>query len=103
MKRDFAPTVYIMASARNGTLYVGVTSNLAQRIAQHRAGTFGGFSSRCATRRLVWFEPQATMEHAIVREKRMKKWRRDWKIRLIEETNSNWNDLALEFGFDALC
>ncbi len=102
MQRDFAPMVYIIASARNGTLYVGVTSNLMQRIAQHRDGSLGGFSARYGTRRLVWLEPHATMEHAILREKRIKKWNRAWKLRLIEETNPDWRDLALDYGFEPL-
>ena len=102
MNRDFQPTVYLLASGYNGTLYLGVTSNLMQRIAQHRAGTFGGFSSRYKVHRLVWFEQQSTMEQAILREKRVKKWRRAWKIELIEGENSAWRDLAVNFGFDPL-
>lgn len=102
MQRDFAPMVYIMASARNGTLYTGVTSNLMQRIAQHRAGNLGGFSAEYGTKALVWFEPHATMDHAITREKRIKKWNRAWKLRLIEETNPAWRDLALALGFEPL-
>jgi putative endonuclease len=98
MRRDIEPMVYIMASARNGTLYVGVTSNLLQ----HREGTFGGFSAKYATRVLVWFEPHATMEHAIVREKRIKKWNRSWKLRLIEDHNPGWRDLALDLGLEPL-
>ena len=77
MRQDFQPTVYLLASRRNGTLYIGVTSNLAQRIHQHREGTFGGFSKKHTVHRLVWFEQHATMEHAITREKRLKKWERE--------------------------
>jgi putative endonuclease len=102
MQRDFAPAVYLMASRRNGAVYTGVTSNLLQRIAQHRAGTFGGFTGKHGVRMLVWFEMHATMEHAIVREKRVKKWNRAWKLRLIEEHNPDWRDLAEDFGFDPL-
>ena len=102
MHSDFQPAVYIMASARNGTLYVGVTSGLLQRIAQHREGTFGGFTSKYAVKQLVWFEPHSTMEHAITREKQLKKWNRAWKMRLIEDANSEWRDLAEDFGFDPL-
>ncbi|RJY09694.1 GIY-YIG nuclease family protein [Aurantiacibacter aquimixticola] len=102
MQRDFAPTVYLLASARNGTLYVGVTSNLMQRIAQHRAGIGGGFAARHRVTRLVWFEQHGTMEHAIIREKRIKKWNRAWKLRLIEADNPDWRDLAEEFGFKPL-
>ncbi|WP_179506364.1 MULTISPECIES: GIY-YIG nuclease family protein [unclassified Sphingomonas] len=102
MKDDFAPAVYILASARNGTLYVGTTSNLIRRVAQHRADHFDGFSSRYGTKTLVWFEMHATMEQAILREKRIKKWNRAWKLKLIEEANSAWRDLATDLGFDAL-
>lgn len=102
MQRDFAPMVYIMALARNGTLYTGATSNLMQRIAQHRAGTLGGFSAKYGTKTLVWFEAHATMEHAITREKRIKKWNRAWKLRLIEDANPAWRDLALDLGFEPL-
>jgi len=102
MMRDFAPAVYIMASGRNGTLYIGVTSNLVQRVAQHREGTFGGFSDKHGVKLLVWFEMHATMEHAITREKRLKKWRRGWKLGLIEQANPDWRDLATDFGFGAL-
>ncbi|BBC72568.1 endonuclease [Altererythrobacter sp. B11] len=72
MQREFGPTVYLMASRRNGTLYAGVTSNLMQRIHQHRTGTFGGFTSEHGVTMLVWFEQHSTMEHAIIREKRIK-------------------------------
>jgi putative endonuclease len=102
MKDDFAPSVYILASARNGTLYVGTTSNLVRRVAQHREGHFDGFSSRYGTKTLVWFEMHATMEHAILREKRIKKWNRAWKLKLIEEGNSTWRDLATDLGFEPL-
>ena len=102
MQRDFQPTAYIMASARNGTLYIGVTSNLIQRIAHHRDGTFGSFTARYGVKRLVWYEQHATMDLAITREKQLKKWNRAWKIRLVEEGNPDWRDLAEDFGFAAL-
>lgn len=102
MKDVFAPAVYILASARNGTLYTGTTSNLMQRIAQHRSEHFDGFSARYGTKTLVWFEMHATMEHAILREKRIKKWNRGWKLRLIEESNPEWCDLAIDLGFEPL-
>lgn len=102
MQRDFSPTTYILASKRNGTLYIGVTSNLLARIHQHRDGTFEGFTKAHGVKRLVWFEQHATMEHAITREKRLKKWERAWKIRLIEEANPRWRDLAEDFGFPPL-
>lgn len=87
MKRGDIPTVYLLASKRNGTPYLGVTSSLMQRIAQHRDGTFSGFTKQHQVHRLVWFEQHATMESAIVREKRVKKWRRAWKLELIEAEN----------------
>ena len=102
MPTAFQPTVYLLASGYNGTLYAGVTSNLLQRLAQHRASTFAGFSKKYDVHRLVWFEQQATMELAILQEKRIKKWRRAWKIGLIEERNPEWHDLSLDFGFDPL-
>ena len=96
------PTVYIMASGFHGTIYIGVTSNLLQRIAQHREGTFGGFTAEYGCKRLVWFEMHGTMESAILREKQLKNWRREWKLALIEETNPSWRDLAEDYGFDPL-
>ena len=102
MHRDFGPCVYIMASRRNGTLYVGVTSDLLGRIYQHREGVTPGFASKYGVRRLVWFEQHATMEHAITREKQIKKWLRVWKLELIERDNLAWRDLAEDFGFPPL-
>ena len=83
MKRDFAPAVYIMASARNGTLYIGVTSDLPRRIWQHRQGLLDGFTRRHHIHLLVWYEVHETMESAIRREKSLKEWNRRWKIELI--------------------
>ena len=102
MTRDIDPYVYLLASRRNGTLYIGVTSNLIQRLAQHRSGIFGGFTAEHDVKRLVWFEQHATMEHAILREKQLKKWRRIWKLALIEQVNPDWRDMAEDLGFDAL-
>ncbi|HEY0833149.1 MAG TPA: GIY-YIG nuclease family protein [Azospirillum sp.] len=85
--------VYILASQRKGTLYVGVTSDLARRIEEHRTGTVPGFMSQYGVKRLVHYEVYDDAENAILREKRLKKWNRDWKIRLIEENNPDWNDL----------
>jgi putative endonuclease len=102
MRRDFDPAVYLFASRRNGTLYLGVTSNLPQRVAQHRAGTFDGFTREHRIKILVWFEMHETMENAIIREKRVKKWLRAWKLELIEGLNPGWRDLAEDFGFDPL-
>src|SRR5688572_27744382 len=100
MDPDFQPTVYILASSRNGTLYTGVTSRLLQRIYEHREEITRGFTSKHGVKLLVWFEQHSTMEHAIVREKRIKKWNRAWKLRLIEEANPRWRDLAEDFGFE---
>ena len=94
------PAVYILASHRNGTLYTGVTSELVGRVWQHRAGLHPGFTSKYGVKRLVWFEAHETMESAIMREKRIKKWNRAWKVRLIEELNKDWRDLAVDFGFE---
>ena len=93
MKRDFQPAVYIMANARNGTLYVGVTSNLAQRAWQHREGTSDGFTRRYGCKLPVWYEAHATMEYAIAREKQIKGGSRKRKLALIEDANPQWRDL----------
>lgn len=93
------PCVYMLASGKHGTLYIGVTSNLLARLHQHRAGLIGGFTSRYGVHRLGWFEIADTMEAAIGREKQLKKWNRDWKLRLIEENNPEWLDLAINLGF----
>ncbi len=85
--------VYILASKPNGTLYIGVTSNLVKRIYEHRNGLVDGFSKRHNTKLLVYFETHDEIALAITREKQMKKWNRAWKIRLIEEKNPNWCDL----------
>lgn len=87
------PAVYILASQKNGTLYTGVTSNLIQRIAQHRDGTFGGFTSQYNVRTLVWFEQHETMETTILREKQLKGGSRAAKVRLIMANNPDWLDL----------
>ena len=87
------PAVYILASKRNGTLYVGVTSDLVQRVWQHKNDVVEGFTKKYGVHTLVYFELHDDMESAILREKRLKKWNRDWKLRLIEEKNPDWNDL----------
>ena len=92
----------ILASQRNGTLYVGVTSNLVQLVWQHRAGSVPGFSLDYGVKLLVWFEQLGTMELAIQREKRIKKWNRAWKLALIEKRNPDWDDLAVELSSQAL-
>jgi len=91
------PAVYILASKRNGTLYIGVTSDLVKRVSEHKAGTTGGFTNRYRVHNLVYFEFHSDMRSAITREKQLKKWRRAWKLKLIEETNPGWNDLWREF------
>ena len=96
MKRDFQPAVYIMASKPNGTLYVGVTSDLVQRVWQHREGVADGFSKRYGCMLLVWFELHATMEYAIAREKQLKAGSRKKKLVLIEGGNPQWRDLFAE-------
>ncbi|MEL6707484.1 MAG: GIY-YIG nuclease family protein [Pseudomonadota bacterium] len=85
--------VYIMADRYCGTLYVGVTSDLAARVSQHRNGTGSDFCARYGLKRLVYAERFATMEDAIVFEKRLKRWRRVWKCELIEKANPEWDDL----------
>ena len=92
--------VYIMASARNGTLYTGVTSELWRRVQQHKLGAFEGFSKAYGCKTLVWWEVHPTMLEAIGREKAIKGWRRDWKLKLIEAQNPEWRDLS-EGWFEA--
>ena len=87
------PCVYILASRRNGTLYVGVTSNLNRRVSEHKTDVVDGFSKRYGVHTLVYAEFHATMEEAILREKCIKNWRRAWKLKLIEDTNPSWRDL----------
>ncbi|MEQ8815750.1 MAG: GIY-YIG nuclease family protein [Thalassobaculum sp.] len=92
MARTLRPCVYILASKRNGTLYVGVTADLIRRVWAHREQP-PGFSARYRVNRPVWFEPHPDMLAAIQRETRLKGWRRAWKTALIEQTNPEWNDL----------
>ena len=87
------PCVYLLANKPNGTLYVGVTSDLIKRVWQHREREADGFTKRYHVHKLVWFEMHESMEAAISREKEIKKWRRAWKIGLIEAGNPRWNDL----------
>jgi putative endonuclease len=88
-----SPCVYILASGTNGTLYVGVTSDIRARMAQHAQKLVPGFTARYGVTRLVYFELLETMEQAIRREKQLKEWRRIWKLRLIEQMNPGWLDL----------
>ncbi len=98
MRDDFQPATYILASQRGGTLYIGVTSNLIQRLWQHRESAVPGFTSRHGVNRLVYYELFGTMELAIAREKQLKRWHRAWKIQLIEQDNPEWRDLAFDIG-----
>ncbi len=90
---NMQPAVYILASKRNGTLYIGVTSDLAKRIWEHKNNMVEGFSKRYDVHRLVWYELHETMESAIQREKQMKEWKRKWKLELIESVNPEWQDI----------
>ncbi len=90
--------VYILASRKNGTLYIGVTSNLARRIFEHRQGRGSGFVQKYRVKRLVYVEPHEDVERAIQREKTMKEWPRAWKIRQIESGNPDWKDLYVSIN-----
>ena len=87
------PCEYILASKRNGTLYIGVTSNLAKRVWAHKSEMSDGFTKKYGVHTLVWYEAHATMESAIAREKSLKKWKRAWKLELIGKENPTWRDL----------
>ena len=87
------PVVYILASKRNGTLYTGVTSDLAKRVYEHKNDLIDGFTKRYQVHHLVWYELHENMESAILREKRIKVWKRNWKLNLIESMNPDWQDL----------
>ena len=87
------PCVYILASERNGTLYIGVTSDLVKRIWEHKSDFVEGFTKQHQVHTLVWYEVHENMESAITREKQLKEWKRQWKIELIEKINPYWNDL----------
>ena len=102
MNRDFQPAVYILASQRNGTLYTGVTSDLPARTYKHCNGLLPGFTRDYGVKLLVWYETHDTMESAIIREKRIKKWNRAWKLKLIEDVNPGWRDLAEDLGLEPL-
>jgi putative endonuclease len=87
------PAVYILASRRNGTLYIGVASNLIARVRQHKNDVVEGFTDRYAVHTLVYFELHAEMAQAIAREKQLKRWKRAWKLAMIERHNPEWRDL----------
>jgi putative endonuclease len=88
--------VYILCSERNGTLYTGVTSDLIKRIFQHRNDSVDGFTKKYMVHRLAWYEVHASAQSAIMREKQIKKWNRQWKLELIEKLNPEWKDLYLD-------
>jgi len=94
MNKEFY--VYILASKRNGTLYIGITSNLIKRVWEHKNDLVEGFTKRYNVKNLVYYEVHADAQNAITREKRIKKWRRAWKLKLIEEKNPDWKDLYEE-------
>ncbi len=100
MPIERTPCVYILASKPYGTLYIGVTSDLIARLWQHRNGAIEGFTSRYDVYHLVRYEMFGDMESAILREKQLKRWHRQWKINLIESENPDWHDLAIGLGFD---
>jgi putative endonuclease len=87
------PAVYILATGKRGTLYIGVTSNLLARTWQHREHMIDGFTKRYNVTLLVWYELHGTMDTAVLREKQLKKWNREWKLRLVQESNPDWRDL----------
>ena len=89
--------VYILASKRNGTLYIGVTNNLEKRVAEHKTKIFEGFTEKYDVNELVFFEETNDINSAIAREKQLKKWNRDWKLKLIEKSNPDWKDLSKEW------
>ena len=91
MNKD--PAVYIMTNKRNGTLYIGVTSDLVKRVWEHKNNMVEGFTKRYGIHRLVWYEMHESMKSAIDREKRSKEWKRKWKLELIESINPSWQDL----------
>jgi len=90
------PCVYMLASKKNGTLYTGVTSNLLKRIWEHKNDVVDGFTKKYGVHTLVWYEMSESMESAILREKRIKDWKREWKIKVIENMNPEWRDLYLD-------
>ena len=94
--------VYLLASRKNGTLYIGVTNDLQRRVYEHKTGIKKGFTQKYGVNMLVHFETFQDIEQAIQREKRLKKWNRSWKIQLIESQNKNWLDLASDWYDDLL-
>jgi putative endonuclease len=95
---DKSSYVYILASEPYGILYIGVTSNLVQRVWQHRESVVEGFTKQYGVKKLVWFEVHSEIVQAITREKQIKKWNRNWKVNLIQESNPDWRDLYDEIA-----
>jgi len=102
VRQERNPCVYLLASGHYGAIYIGVTSNLIQRLVQHREGLLPGFTSRYKVHRLVRFEMFGDMGRAILREKQLKNWHRQWKINLINAENPEWRDLAVGLGLPPL-
>jgi putative endonuclease len=100
MREEKYPAVYILAHRKNGVLYIGVTSALWNRVAAHKDGAVKGFTEKYHVKTLVWYEHHHMMEIAIKREKQLKKWKRDWKIELIEKFNPDWVDLHEQIDYE---
>jgi len=101
MKTNHQYFVYLLASKIRGTLYIGVTNDLQRRVYEHKKGENKGFTKKYGVRKLVYFETFQNVNEAIRREKNLKKWKRNWKIKLIESVNKKWEDLALNW-YDAI-
>ena len=89
--------VYILANKRNGTLYIGITNDLMRRSSEHKSGSIEGFTKKYSINKLFYFESTTDVNEAIAREKRLKKWKRQWKIDLIEKLNPDWRDLSEDY------
>ena len=96
MRGDKQYFVYMLASSKHGTIYIGVTNDLLRRVWEHKEGLIEGFTKTHSVHKLVWYEVHQEIEAAIIREKRLKHWNRDWKINLIEEVNPDWMDISLD-------
>ena len=95
--KDYIYYIYILANKRNGTLYTGMSSNLTNRVLQHKIGYYSGFTKKYKVNKLVYYDETNDVYVALLREKQIKKWKRTWKIKLIEENNPNWDDLAKDW------
>jgi len=89
--------VYILTNKRNGTLYTGITNNLIRRVYEHKSRLIEGFTKKYSINKLIYFESTTDVNDSILREKRLKKWKREWKIDLIEKSNPDWRDLSVDF------